>query len=474
MAGKSNKGGERLLKLKGNVWWFRQQVPSGARFGTGGKAWLMVNLRTSDAVEAKRRRDELEAATRLQFKQIAAGRRSNLDLPGWTPAVAELSPTVRGALSRAALDVTSDAEEADLIAFAAEAERDSLRPSQRPAFDDAFVGREDVDLHLEEYLAKAGLAPKTVNERRGLVGRFAAWCRTKGVKLDRVDKRMAGRYVSEVIDLMHAATQTKHLTALRSYWGFLAQRGHVTLPPGEAAETGWPWNNMQLRKRGKRVERGARDEGERPFNDDEVKALLYAPLPVRNKSDATIRDALKISLLSGMRLAEVLTLWVEEVRDVGDGAGLVFDIQQGKTQAAARKVPVHPDLQEIVQRRSNGKNGKDWLFHECAKMRDAGDTVGKSFIRFRKALGVDEKRDGVRRSLVNFHSARRWFATKADRAGARDAVIKDVLGHVPDKKDTTRASYIATSSGEQMRACVEAVKLPAAKARKCKALGGRL
>lgn len=461
MPGKSNKGGERLLKLKGNVWWFRQQVPKNARHGAGGKSWVLVNLHTSDAVEAKRRRDEIEAATRLQFRQIAAGRRTTLELPGWKPVKGSLSPADRGALSRAALEFAADDEEAGLIVYAAEAERDNLRPAQRQAFDDAFVGREDVDQHLEDYLAKADLAPKTVNERRGLVGRFATWCRAKGIKLDRVDKRMAGRYVSEVIDPMHPATQTKHLTALRSYWKFLAQRGQVTLPPGESAKAGWPWNDQQMERNGKRVERGAKEERERLFTDGEVKTLLYAPLPVRNKWVATLREATKIGLLSGMRLAEILTLWVEEVHDEGDGAGLVFDIQQGKTDAAARKVPVHPDLMEIVHRRLKGKGEKEWLFHECANLRDPGDTLGKGFGRFRKSLGVHEKREGIRRSLVNFHSTRRWFATKASRAGIRDAVIKDVVGHVPDKKDVTRAAYIASSSGEQMRACVESVKVPA-------------
>jgi hypothetical protein len=52
---------------------------------------------------------------------------------------------------------------------------------------------------------------------------------------------------------------------------------------------------------------------------------------MRSDREALIIDALLISLLSGMRQAEVLTLWVEEVHDG------VFDIQQGKTDAAARK-----------------------------------------------------------------------------------------------------------------------------------------
>jgi integrase len=116
-------------------------------------------------------------------------------------------------------------------------------------------------------------------------------------------------------------------------------------------------------RRGKRVVRGAREDAERPYTHDEVRKLLYSPFPMRSECEDLMRDALKVSLLSGMRLAEVLTLWVEEVREGYEGAGLVFDIQQGKTDAAARKVPVHPDLREIVERHMRGKLPKACLFH---------------------------------------------------------------------------------------------------------------
>jgi len=171
--------------------------------------------------------------------------------------------------------------------------------------------------------------------------------------------------------------------------------------------------------------------------------------------EAQIRDALRISLLSGMRMAEVLRLWVSDVKEGEEGAGLVFDIQEGKTDAAARPVPIHPDLLETVQRRLKGPKGTDkppgaWLFHELESERDAADTFGKRFLRYRLAHGVDDRREGKRRSLINFHSARRWFATAAERAGQREAIIKDVLGHEPDEKNVTRR-YIARSSGFQMR-----------------------
>nr|WP_221930466.1 tyrosine-type recombinase/integrase [Paracoccus laeviglucosivorans] len=429
----------------------------------------MVNLATSDLRTAQRLRDGLERETAEVFDCVREGR-------GITGQ--EMTARERGVLHREAIaavsDQHSDGPEDPVVSpyeaavLSAESEADKIKdPEERGAFLDALHGYEPLDVHVDDYLKAAKIAPKTGNERRGLIGKLAAWAAAQKppLMLNRLDRRHAGRYVSEMIDPMHPATQGKHLTALRGYWKYLAARGHVSLPVGEPRGTGWPWNDQMLERKAGRAERGAK-ETERPFTEEEVKKLLYCPYPsgMDPNHETQIQDILRISLLSGMRVAEIATLWVEEVREVG-GAGLVFDIQQGKTDAAARPVPVHPDLMDIVKRRlkdSKGqpKDGKAWLFHELAIERDPGDTFGKRFRRYRTHLGVDDKRDGKRRSLVNFHSARRWFATTADRAGQPEPVIKDVIGHVPDKRNVTRAAYIARSSGEQMRACVEAVRLP--------------
>lgn len=420
----------------------------------------MVNLQTSDVALAKRKRDDLEAATTVQFREIRRGLRTALDLPWDTPTVPlpiALGPAQRGALARQAIadaEMEDNDELAEVAAYAAEAEADRLNPLQRKAFDNAFTGRVEIDHHLGEFLSVADLAPETRSERRGLVLRLAEWCRDKGVTLDRVDRKVAGRYVSDVIDPMHSATASKHLTALRMYWKHLAKRGHIQLPYGESLRSGWPWNEQQPERKGKRVERGDKAKTERPFTSDEIRRLLYSPWPMRPEWEELIRDALKISLLSGMRLAEVLTLWAEEVHDG------VFDIQQGKTEAAARQVPIHPDLKDIVERRLKGKSASDWLFHELQNQRDAADTFGKRFNRSRVAVDVDDKREGVRRSLVNFHSARRWFITEARHAGQMKETIASVVGHKPDKRDVTFRVYAKTASDQQLRDCVGAVQLP--------------
>lgn len=212
MAGRSNKGGERLLTLRRNVWWFRQQVPAAVRAVIGGSQFLMVNLRTADVVEAKRRRDELESQTRIQFRQIKLGRKVTLELPGWMPREAAAQrdihgPAERGALWREALANEDDPQHDDIRDLAADEAERFRDDTQRRAFNDALRGRVPADHHLEEYLSTAGLAPKTTGERRGLVQKMARWATGKGLTLDRIDRKQAGKYVTEEVDKMHPVTQ---------------------------------------------------------------------------------------------------------------------------------------------------------------------------------------------------------------------------------------------------------------------------
>lgn len=438
----------RYLDLRGQTWWFKRAIPVQCQAELGRKKTYLHSLGTSDVRIAKARRDELETETREMFAAIKAGR--------WRGQAA-MSPAERGALWRetfAAIRADEDADD-DALYMAQrfeESERRELRGPALAAYEDALLGAVPIDEHLEDYLlAVKGLAAKTRNERRGLIKRFAVWCAGEKLRLSDLNRRVAGRYVSAALDHMHHKTAKKHLAALRGYWAFLHKRGLID----GGDRHGAPWTDQQLPDRGVGVSRDD-DARERPFTDDEVLKLLYAPFPAKQsvKAAPQLRDALLISLLSGMRQGEVLGLWV------GDIEGDVFDIKAGKTEAAPRRVPIHPHLAELVARRCAGKKPTDWIFHELRTERDAKDVFVKRFHRFRKALGVDEKRENQRRSLANFHSARRWFITKAFHAGHQKGVVAEVVGHRPDKKDTTFGVYTLGASTAQLRACVEAVTLP--------------
>lgn len=420
-------------------------IPAACRDHFHGKTMYMESLNTGDIKQAMAQRDILEREVRTLFARVKAG-----EIITSAEEIAEQ----RGQIYREALVAVSqsgDREALQDLVWAAEAEEDALKEKARDRFARAFAGDNPIDHHFDAYLGAIKLAPKTTAERRGVLNRFARWCLTEKFRLPDITRKTAGRYVTEVIEPMDRSTAKKHMTALRGYWEYLLIRGHVV---GEVKDN--PWLGQQLANKKRRVERGEGEE-ERPYTEDELKRLLYAPYPkgINRSWEPLLRDALMISCLSGLRQGEILTLWVEEVHDG------VFDIQQGKTEAAPRKVPIHPALAEIVKRRTEGKQPKDWLFHEVADLRDPGDTFGKRFNPFRKKLGVHEPRPGKRRSLVNFHSARKWFTTQARHAGQPAETIKDVVGHKADKKkDITFGVYTTGASAAQMKACVEAVKLP--------------
>ncbi|MER9521502.1 tyrosine-type recombinase/integrase [Mesorhizobium sp. M0614] len=454
---KQRNSARRHLELKRRIWWFKIGVPVAMRSHFDGRTHHRENLQTSDMRVAMERRDQVERDTRSLFRDIAAGK---------VISAATLSAREHGTVWRETLTDLRVADDdarnefgwspLDIAVSVAEEATERLRGKDRKEFEDAFTGKVPVDEHLEAYLKAIALADKTTNERRGLVKRFARWCDKEALKLPEINRRAVGRYVTAIIEPMDRRTAKKHMTALRGYWDYLTLRGHVEgkVMDGKAVDS--PWLGQTLPDNKRRVERGDRNSGERAFDEKELQALLYGDYPeeVGAEFRQQIEDALRISCLSGMRLAEVVTLWVEEVHDE------VFDIQQGKTRSAARKVPIHPDLKGIVERRTKDKKPKEWLFHELAGERDPGDTFGKRFNRYRKALKVDDVRDGKRRSAVNFHSARRWFITQARHAGHAKETIKDIVGHVPGEKDITFGTYTKGASEEQNRACVEAVKLP--------------
>nr|WP_264185514.1 tyrosine-type recombinase/integrase [Roseicella aerolata] len=193
------------------------------------------------------------------------------------------------------------------------------------------------------------------------------------------------------------------------------------------------------------------DETARPFTDDEIRALLAGT------QDQAMLDLMRLSALSGMRIEEACLLTVSRC------AGGIFDVPGTKTAAAVRKVPIHPDLAELVERRCKGKDGSAWLLHELGEPDRYGrrsPTINARFNRYRVTVGVHERAEGQRRSSVTFHSWRRWFITEAIRAGQPERVVRQIVGHKQDKRDVTLGVYFAGDTLETLRACVEAVRLP--------------
>lgn len=328
------------------------------------------------------------------------------------------------------------------------------------AFADIAMGRATpLKLHVETWLAEPGKrgtvrAPRTVMEYRAILDSFVLWLGGEGFgsTLEGVTRIVAGRYVSSLHkQKLSPARMRDILAALSTYWDWLAGKGFA--PRG-----GNPWKEQDIPKvqKGHALKAVFDDESEddelRPFTDDEL-VTLFTKAP-----DAGMRDLMALAALSGMRIAEACSL------TAGQCAEGIFDVRGTKTKAARRKVPIHPDLQALVDRRREGKGPEEWLLEEAGepdKFGKRSPNMSAAFYRFRKRVEVDEKAPGKGVSLVNFHSFRRWFVSEAVKAGTPVHVVRQVVGHEQPKNDVTLGTYFKGELTEAKRACVSSVMLPA-------------
>lgn len=426
----------RYLELRGKTWWYIRAIPRALSGDMPepytGKAHVRKNLRTADLREAHRRR--LMANAEYETALSVAEKRSKGE------PVAEV---MRQAEAWRRAQERHDDAFFDDIAVEAEKVEAEHGGDVAQKFYAAATGTKltDIDAHLDAYIAAKKIGPKFAAETRRAVTRVKEW--RSALSLEKFTLALTREYVdSELMPGRAAATVNKALTALSGYWDWVRIRELVI-----GLEDHWP----KFRPKADPRRPG---EKERAFTEDEVIKLFKTPM----RHD--VQDASVIGALTGARLEEIARI---KVRDANLKTMMVY-LAGTKTESSERTIPLHSKLRPIVARRSKGKKPDDWLFDELPE-RDKGDQKGRSspisteFTRHRREVGVDEVLAGRRRSLVNFHSWRRWFITKAERAGIAPHIIEAVDGH--KRKGETLGTYsLGPDAEKQMRVCVEAVKLP--------------
>ncbi|WP_245497671.1 site-specific integrase [Rhizobium ruizarguesonis] len=317
----------------------------------------------------------------------------------------------------------------------------------RLATDFSQLARGDktpLDLHHEKFLAMSHVKARTSADDKRALNLLKEWCSKAGVPpyLQAITKKEAVRFCDELPNLtanLTPVTLNKYVSRLSVYWTWLENRHEVESNV---------WRGRRLRE-----PQQTTDQKERPFTDDEVKVLLKGP------AEPEMDDLMRIAALSGARLDAIVCLKVKDCRDDG-----VFVFKPQKKEPGPRLCPIHPDLIAIVERRKKGKAPEDDIFPEwpgvkkSTSLRERSFKTSNEFTAYRRSVGVEDRREGKRRGLVNFHSFRRWFITKAEQAGQPESTIAVVVGH--KRQGMTFGVYSGGPLLEQARQCVEAVKLP--------------
>ncbi len=447
---------QRYLEKHGNKWRVSIAVPAAVQSVFGRKI-LKHPLGT----------DSLELANELKGVHVTRFKRMIRNAKAGKPVVpVDPDPLVTEALSlRADLEAEATAIRfgelddlgrnrpimPDFIDALAERLQETGEWRRASTFHDVATGAATPIISMvDTYLAEQPFRPRQKKDYRRAVVKFVAWCQRKqlSASIEETDLKVAGRYVSEQFSAKGTPHKTanKDISALSSLWRWLAKKGHVT----KAAN---PWPDQRFEKP-KHYLTGGDAKFKRPFNDEEVATLLSG------ETSALLHDAMWICALSGMRVEEVASLTIQHTRNG------IMSVKKGKTLAAIRDVPIHTVIAPIIVRRSEGKADQDFLFDELPRRQDDDEMersqkIVKTFVTYRRKLMVDDRKAGHRQSRIDFHSFRRWFITKAERAAIYPSVISAVVGHGKGREGMTLGLYSGGPDPEtQMRHCVEAVVAP--------------
>jgi integrase len=451
----------RYLQQRRQTWFVVVEVPPSIRAKLGRR--IKRTLRTRDINLARARRWQAVADIQAQFEAARRGVQGDpqrLEALELRRLLAEETRRSDRAgddinwgdwdnpedLSRYEDSRTDNILRDEIAARATEIERQQGNAVAQTFFGIAVGDVTPLETYVEDWLREGGmkgsLTERTKVEHRRSVQALVGWLAKEhlGASIEVVTRRVAGRFVSEHLlpSGRHVRTISKTISTLSSYWKWLRRRGFVS------DEGRNPWaEQAPSRSSGASFT----SEDERDFTDAEVVRLLASP------PNETLAEFMRVAALSGMRREEIGQL------RVGDCAGGIFIVQRGKTAAARRRVPVHCELAALVGRRLQGKALDAFLFHELqSRNPERTDPIGKLFARYRRSLGIQEGTG--RRSLVTFHSFRRWFITRAVNAGQPPHIVSLVVGHKEGRKGMTLGRYWQGAEDDALRACVEAVKLP--------------
>lgn len=161
---------------------------------------------------------------------------------------------------------------------------------------------------------------------------------------------------------------------------------------------------------------------------DRMKELLSALMPDN-------RDALLISMYTGLRISDVLRLRWEKCSSLRPGMLLSLTaMKTGKTV----NVMISPPVCEVLKRRGAGRYQTGWVFPGRTRGTTSADGgPGSSMPRTRQAVWKDLKRcarlyrcDGRKlRENIGPHSCRKLFAVSLYRETKSLEVVRRALGH---------------------------------------------
>ncbi|QCK77785.1 site-specific integrase [Raoultella ornithinolytica] len=387
------------------VYMVRIAVPAYMAAHFGNKTYFMRSTATRDIRQARLFRDAIALEwykLRDQLKPMRSGSR-----------VEQILDELRGISKQA-----KDAPPTQLNL-----------PAQVQACPSLLVMR---DQYILQFSEKRKLT--TLSKTNKAVEVLLSHLRKRDIQLKDINRTVVTGWLDKLKSERAPQTIQNYISALAQIWDLARNRYH------DAPQDN-PWRGHGLEAKSSKISYEV-------FTHAEL-AKVFAAMD----SDEEMQAVTLIGMYSGMRLNEICSLQVGHIRKI-EGV-LCFEVTEGKTKSAARIIPVHSRIIDLVesllQKPHNG-----FLFYR-ASIIDRADGKRSTWHtqRFtrakRQALGEVETERKV------FHSLRHEFAQQLDRNQVPEDRIALLIGHERGKTETFKTYSKHAASPVELRHYVEKI-----------------
>lgn len=413
------------IELRRNTWFATLHVPQDVQHVIG-KSKLFETLKTTDKRVAETRAAPIVA----QWKARIAAARGQSD--SFLEAALQWK---RDHESNPNPDAVRDHIEVEAIKMAA-----SKGDRAGANFYAIATGLQEPLLpHYTDWAALLKLTPKTVDQMkkdvRVMVNHFGT-----------VEKITVPNVRDWIKELMQDSPAKKRLSITsvkriigfcRNFWAYLQEieKADIEKQPFVVPTFAKKTSGKPASQRGGWV----------PFTPTEVVSLLNH---ARAKEDHELADLIRLGMYSGARIEELCALRAIDCTEE------VLKINDSKTAAGIRTVPVHSELVAVIKRLKDAApdNTAAYLLPRLTfnKYGDRSNAVGKRFGRLKQSLGLPANKV--------FHSIRKTVVTQLENAGVPENLAADIVGH--EKPRITYGLYSEGHSIDPMKDAIEKVKYP--------------
>lgn len=415
----------RYIQKRRRLWYAILEIPKGLRPKFGNKPRFIKSLETDSEKEAERR--SLVHVAKWK-NQIAEARGEKVD-----DTASYWRRVLRNATDEKERQGYLEAIDAAAIALGYETvDAPGQDPTSSPEAQEFMAAVHGwnvrTDEHIDEWQGQLRLDLKTQAIYKSDVTRFSE----KFKLLSDVSRPEVRRWVTVLLNGggQSVSSVRRIIAACKNYWRYLQGMKIVS-------EDEEPFDKLEIAHRAGAQKRTSY----LPFSPQQVVELLHAT------EDEEMADAISVAMWTGARIEEICSLKVEQVH-LGKH---YFQIEDAKTEAGWRQVPIHPRLQPVLKRLI-AKRTEGYVFAKMKanKYGDRSYAVGQRFSRLKTQQGYGPRHV--------FHSIRKTVSTQFEDNHVPEGVAADIIGH--DKPTMTYGLYSGGSSMATKREAILKLKYP--------------